>query len=74
MWKVSTEYTLNRRGVVPKFYKSSHCAFSRPTHKLPENSRLELWSKPGQRRKETLSIAGTVRKRRLMSPQEPFNA
>ncbi len=41
---------------------------------LPENSRLELWSKPGQRRKETLSIGATVRKRRLMSPQEPFNA
>ena len=41
---------------------------------LPENSRLELWSKPGQRRKETLSIGATVRKRRLMSPQQPFDA
>jgi hypothetical protein len=41
---------------------------------LPEKSRLELWSKPGQRRKETLSMGGPVRKRRLMSPQEQFNA
>jgi hypothetical protein len=76
MWKVSIEYILSRCGVnrALNFTQAATALLYAQRTNLPEISHLELWSKPGQRRMETLSIDGTGRKRRLMSPQEPFNA
>jgi hypothetical protein len=52
--KVSPKYMFDRCGVNRAHQNftqaAGDCAFASPTHKLTGKARLDLWSKPGQRR------------------------